>query len=538
MTITVLVGQALREGFATKQEIEGFVERLRFGEAAFIDEREEGRSRSLGASLAYGFENAFSEEEPGKLALLHLFQGFVHVDTLCIMGAPEVPWSLPQIRSLTRTECNDLLGRAAEVGLLTARGDQCYSIHPALPWFFKSHFEALYREEKRLAAVRAFVESVGGLANHYHNLYKDGNTDIINILRAEEANLLHACQLTRDHDWWDPLLNVLQGLRQLYVHTGRRTEWRRLVEDILPSFVNPVDGSPLPGREKAWTFVTVYRVGLAREERRLEEAEQLQNRSVAWLRQRAAPFLDRPVAELEEERNVIQELGMSLNLLGSIRLEMGQADCVAAYEEALELAERIGNRADAAISSFSLGQAFLRLPVLDDLDQAEHWHQKSLNLRLESDTLGRGTNLAELGNIALTRFQQALAADLPEEEWLAHLDRAAQLYQDALDCLPPDAASELAVIHHQLGMVYQGQLDIDRSLFHSRQAIQEHERAGNPYAAAQSRLNTATTLLIADRREDALEYAMAALRGFESYGERAAEETERTHHLITQIRNG
>ncbi len=63
MTVTVLVGQALREGFATKQEIEGFAERLRSGEAAFIDEREEGRARSLGASLAYGFENAFSAEE-------------------------------------------------------------------------------------------------------------------------------------------------------------------------------------------------------------------------------------------------------------------------------------------------------------------------------------------------------------------------------------------------------------------------------------------------------------------------------------------
>ena len=39
--------------------IQGFVERLRAGEAAFDDEAGEGRSRSLGVSLGYGFEHVF-----------------------------------------------------------------------------------------------------------------------------------------------------------------------------------------------------------------------------------------------------------------------------------------------------------------------------------------------------------------------------------------------------------------------------------------------------------------------------------------------
>ena len=82
LTITVLVGQALRDGLKTKEQIEAFVARLRAGEAAFDDEAGEGRSRSLGASLSYGFEHAFTEEERKKLALLHLFQGFVDVDVL------------------------------------------------------------------------------------------------------------------------------------------------------------------------------------------------------------------------------------------------------------------------------------------------------------------------------------------------------------------------------------------------------------------------------------------------------------------------
>ena len=31
----------------------------------------------------------------------------------------------------------------------------------------------------------------------------------------------------------------MQGLRTLYGHTGRRAEWQRLVEEIVPDFVDP-----------------------------------------------------------------------------------------------------------------------------------------------------------------------------------------------------------------------------------------------------------------------------------------------------------
>ena len=61
LTITVLVGQALRDGLQTRGQIKAFVARLQSGEAAFEDEADQGRDRSIGASLAYGFETAFSD---------------------------------------------------------------------------------------------------------------------------------------------------------------------------------------------------------------------------------------------------------------------------------------------------------------------------------------------------------------------------------------------------------------------------------------------------------------------------------------------
>jgi hypothetical protein len=161
LTLTVLVGQALRDGLKSGPQIAAFVEDLQAGIAVFEDEASEGRTRSLAASLAYGFENAFAEAERKQLALLHLFQGFVDVRTLLVMGAPKAEWCLPEVKGLTREAGIALLDRAAEVGLLTAFRRGYYRIHPALPWFFRRLFEQYY-PERRIAATRAFVEAMGG----------------------------------------------------------------------------------------------------------------------------------------------------------------------------------------------------------------------------------------------------------------------------------------------------------------------------------------------------------------------------------------
>jgi hypothetical protein len=91
LTVTVLVGQALRDGIRSREQVEAFVARLRAGEATLADDEREGRTRSLGASLGYGFTQAFDQAERAQLALLHLFQGFVDVDALRLMGDPNVP---------------------------------------------------------------------------------------------------------------------------------------------------------------------------------------------------------------------------------------------------------------------------------------------------------------------------------------------------------------------------------------------------------------------------------------------------------------
>jgi tetratricopeptide (TPR) repeat protein len=536
LTLTILAGQALREGLRTKEQIEAFVARLRSGEAAFPDEMGEGRSRSLGASLAYGFEQAFSEEERKKLALLHLFQGFVNVVVLCMMGNPQNPCCLPTVRGITREEGIAILDRGAEVGLLTSYGGGYYGIHPALPWFFKDLFERSYPAED-LAAVRAFVEAMGELGNHYHAHYERGNRRIIDSLRVEEANLLHARRLARAHGSWQPLLGTMQGLDQLYDHTARRAEWKRLTEELVPDFVDPKNDGPLPKREDHWALVTGYRVRLALDERNWAEAERLLAVRISWTREHASAALARPEGERKRrDRAAIVSLAVALEKLGHIRCELGKGDCVPLYEEALDLSERIGERSIAATCAFNLGRAFEKLLSIRNLHQAERWYRQSFELHDERDRLGRGRCIGQLGSIVYMRYSEARTAGAPEAELLEHLNEAGRSYSEALHLLPVDAVTDLAVTHHALGVICCTAGALDRAVHHYLESIRLQDQAGDLYGAAGTRFNVALALSRAGRRADALEYAEAALRGFEPYGAGAADMIEKTYGLIAEIR--
>ncbi len=545
LTITVLVGQAFRDGLKTKDQIEESVAKLRAGEAAFEDEASEGRSKSLGASLSYGFEHAFNEEERKRLSLLHLFQGFVNVDVLKYMGEPEVDWRLPELGRLTRDDGIALLDRAAEIGLLTALGAGHYIIHPALPWFFKSLFDRYYPgaasaeagiPDRRSAAIRAYVEATGSLANYYHDRYVDGDREVIAALTAEEANLLHARRVAREHGWWGRVIRAMQGLHALYDQTGRRAEWRKLVEEIVPDFVDPATDGPLPGQEEEWSIVTEYRVLLAEEARQWKEAGRLQRARVDWGRKRAASPLGKPPEKLsDEERNTIRTLAVSVHQMADVQREQALKECVPTYEEALSLAERVGDGVLAAICAFNLGHAYEDIAGLRDLDRAESWYRRSLRLLGEPDNLGRGRCIGQLGCVAYERFLEGREAVKPKGELLGHLNAALKLYLDALEILPADAVGDLAVVHNQLGLIYSDGGDVDKALGHYREAIRHLEALRDLYRAARARFNVALLLRDAGRIRDALDYAKAALSNYESFGDRAAKEARRTREFIAKI---
>jgi tetratricopeptide (TPR) repeat protein len=461
------------------------------------------------------------------------------------MGTPEADWALPSMKGFTRETGIALLNRAAEIGLLTAYGGGYYSIHPALPWFFNGLFDAHYASSRdpcsatsisQMSAVLAFVEAMGALGDYYHDQYQAGNREVIAALNAEEANLKSAWALARSHGWWRLVISSMQGLRSLYRHTGRRAEWAALVEETVPDFVNPETDEPLPEREYGFRPISEYRVRLAREIRHWPDAERLQRILVTWDRNRAAPALAVQPEKLDSEgRHAIRTLTASLHELGQIRRELVNQDCIKSYEESLSLAQLLGDRVAEAACAYNIGWACTNVPLLRDLDRAERSYRRSLELHKSSDHLGRGNCLGQIGSICYERFKEAQAAQKEDVELLGYLSSALGFYNQALKMLPPDAIDGLGVTHNQLGLVYASVGDLEQALSHYRDAIRYREMTGDHYRAGQTRLNVARTLANSGRLDDAREYAEAAIRSFQYFGDRAAAEVEQTLKLIAQI---
>ncbi|MEQ9356376.1 CHAT domain-containing protein [Coleofasciculus chthonoplastes] len=538
MTITVVVGQALRNGLRSREQIEDFVLQLRFGEAEIDDDEHEGRSKSLAASLSYGFRNAFTEEERQQLALLYFFQGFVNVGALCLMGLPEAEWCVSTVRGLTFEAGIALLDRAAEVGMLIRLVENCYRIHPVLPWYFKKLFDQYYLSDEGnnpTLASHAYVEAIGVLANYSNNQYDGGNRDLVILLNLEEANLLYARKLAQTNSWWLALMKTVQGLRTLYEHTGRRLEWARLVEELVPHFVEPSTDGSLPGREEEWAIITEYRVELAREGQQWEEAERLHRARMEWACQQASSALAAPPETLNSiDCRTIRTLSCSLHELGQILREQGKSDCVTAYEKALALLERIGDKAAAAVCSLNLGHAYTQIPAIRNLHKAEQWYQRSLELRDQQDRLGCSKCFTELGRVAHERFQEAQTTSQPEEK-LRHLNEALHYSAQALNLLPQNAVKDLAVAHNQIGNICRSAGDLNRAFWNYRETIRYEEAQGNLYGAANSRFNIALVLTQDSRFDEALLYAQAALCNFQIFGDRAAADIQDTKQLITLI---
>jgi tetratricopeptide (TPR) repeat protein len=289
--------------------------------------------------------------------------------------------------------------------------------------------------------------------------------------------------------------------------------------------------------EEHWSLVTQYRVLLARDARRWEEAEGLQRLDVEWNRRRAAPILEKPPkAWGTGEKETICSLGASLHGLSQIQLERGSAGCVDGYREALSLAESLQDSPHAAVCAFNLGHAYEELDEIRDFDLAEQWYRRSLELIPKEDRMGRAGCLVQLGTVAYRRFLDARKSDRPPDECLGHLATAEGYYLKALKITPSNAAGDLATAHNQLGSVYVDAGQFDAALTHYRESIRYKEAMQDRYAAGQTRRNAALALYLAGRLADAREWALSALRDFEA-SENADQDVVKTLKLLELIQS-
>ena len=422
------------------------------------------------------------------------------------------------------------------MGLLSSLGGGCYSIHPALPWYFTTLYATAYGLPANPAAqqaARAYTRALAWLGVYYHDQSGSGR-DPVPELRPEEANLLHALALARQAQDWDDATGCLQGLRALYQRTGRDGEWARLVADVTPDFIDPATDGPLPGREEQWTVITEYRAQLAMAARDWPTATRLQHLNLDRAQEQAADALTLPDGQITPaQRSQIHNLAVTHEYLGHILSSQDDPGCLPCYEKALSLFRQIGARTDEANLALNLGNNYKDLPVLRDLDQAGHWYQQSIDYRADQDRLGQAKGLWGLGNLAYERFTEARAAGAPETVQLEHLNAALDKCQQALSLIPADDAEDLAGLHGQLGILYAEDGDTRQALHHNQQSIQYNETRGYIYGAGQARFNVAVLLESDGRRSDALLYARAALHDYELVGPGAAPAAAHTRDFIT-----
>jgi tetratricopeptide (TPR) repeat protein len=290
------------------------------------------------------------------------------------------------------------------------------------------------------------------------------------------------------------------------------------------------------GQYAPWELLTGYRISMALAARDWTGAERLTRVSLTHHRAQAATALATPADRLtDDDRYHIHSLAVIEENLGHVLREQDSPDCVAAYTRAVDLFRRIDARREEAVVAYNLGRTHTGVPELRDLNQAERWYLRSLDLTDDSDRLGRAQTVGQLGYVAGQRFLDAQRAGEPDVVLLRHLEAAIGHYRQMLAELPDDAITDLAVGHNQLGVMYAQGGAIDAALHHWQQSIRYKEQAGDRYGAGQSRFNVAVVLDQAGRTDDALLYAHAALRDFASYGSGAATEVEDTQQLIAEL---
>jgi tetratricopeptide (TPR) repeat protein len=347
------------------------------------DDLGQGRERSLAASLSYRLE-ALGPAVRGRLGLLALFQGFVNayaLANLCsVEGVPE------PVRGLAWADWIGLLDRAAEIGLLRRVGEGFYTIHPALPWFFHDLLRAVFPgHQTELEQAFARVYAAGGFM--LSELFATKAHVAIDLLRAEEGNLLYALRLARRHERWGAAEGILDGLNKLWRTQGRWVEWERLIGDVEAQIVGD-DGEPLAGREDLWRALLGHRAVIAYHRRDFDAQELILVR----------------LKEHFERSGDEQTQAALLHQLGLVAEGRGQLEEAERwYRQSLAITERIGDESWQAASLHHLGVV---AEGRGQLEEAERCRRQSLAIAERiGDEQGQAASLHRLGVVAQRRGQ-------------------------------------------------------------------------------------------------------------------------------------
>ncbi|MER5832915.1 CHAT domain-containing protein [Streptomyces sp. NPDC002130] len=446
------------------------------------------------------------------------------------------------VPALDQDSAARLLAAVAARGWLTPTTGGHHTIHPMLPTALRPLLDA-WAADLSVTVGTALTEIYDQYGHALFQAYNEGHRGILNVIALEEDNLLQARRFALEHALADEVMGPMQALRMLYLEKGRKQRWCSLVEGLSPTLIEPASGAPRAGlafRDRSLHAVIAQfltETGLARPGRSATASQ-------SGREDDETPASSRTPTEADPRRDVQRLLVENTE---------------PSLQRAVDLAHRSGDPTLEATALIRLGQWYRaqRAPHFEDM--AKSSFDKSADLvRETNDHLTMARALDGLGALHVQRADRLSAEHMRRlveagafdtsrpgritvpipPEVFGDLAAAQDYYSDALARFPDDDgyAHLTASLHHQLAGVYQRIGVTDEAARHFRQAVRDHERAGDSFRAAQSRMDFANFLVHRDGRvEDALLYARQALHDLRLLGEPRREEAAEAQRLVEEL---
>jgi tetratricopeptide (TPR) repeat protein len=387
----------------------------------------EERTAALGASLKYSLDR-LPDEDQAHASALALFEGVADEDVLGLFSAAEgVP---TRYAGAAKTAWSALLQRLASMGVVTALGSGIYSLHPALPAGLTAAWrqaagDAFAAEHK--AAERALLDAYAVRGDWLYRQIRSGSAEmafaVIDCQRRTMGRLLGLALAERRYTQAQSLLVTLDAF---WVAAGLTDEGRDWV-DRCRQVLEAADGMPPAVESEAgalWLFAVGSEASRAIEAGRLDAAHDTYD----MIRQRL---------ETAKEDSRRPQLASTYYQLGRVAQHRGQLDDADRWHQrSLEIRETLGDRLGVAGSYKLLGGVAQDRGQLDD---AERYYRRSLEIdEALGNRLGMASSYHDLGIVA---------------QRCGQLDDAERYYRRSLEInetlgTRPDMASS----YHQLGM--------------------------------------------------------------------------------------
>ena len=460
------------------------------------EEENGGRLSSLGKSVAYSYGH-LAEDTRRLLPAVSLFHGVADRDILTRFSSVEgVP---PRFAGVTEDRWTTALDDAAGVGLLTGIGAGMYRIHPALPAYLTSAWQAEDPDaywEVRAAAKGALCAACAALsqwlaAQTTSRIAAFAYATVHLQSRTLGAMLGHAL----DHDMWTEAEYIVRTLNHYWDARGLRTEADAWADRILDATTESGEDAPARGghADSLWLYIAAELAGRQQQALELDGAERTYERLLSWLQ-------DQPPTAW-----TFANLAVFFHRLGMIAQQRGRLDEAENwYRQSLAIEEERGNIPGMAVSYHWLG---ISAQNRGRLDEADHWYRRALKIFEE---------LRSRPNMADTYHQLGSTAHLR-----GRLDEADNWYRRALTIFEElRNRPDMATSYHDLGSLAQGRGRLDEADHWYRRSLAIREELGDQPGMAGTYHHLGISAQYRGRLEEAEDWHRRAVTIREQLGDR------------------